>query len=178
MLTIYMVISMKETGVIRRIDELGRIVIPKEVRKKLKIRNGDSIDIYIDNDKILLQKYSALKDLEEIVKVLVETLSKSYNASIVISDMSKVLATSIKEVNIETSLSEDFTKIIEQQNTLDITKNNLLLNDTYIIPIHSKLKPIIIYGDLYGSILITNCNNKSEELITILNNFITQYLES
>ena len=48
---------MKATGVIRRIDELGRIVIPKEIRRNLGIRDGESIEIYIENDNIILKKY-------------------------------------------------------------------------------------------------------------------------
>ena len=49
---------MKTTGIIRRIDELGRIVIPKEIRKNLRIKNGESLEIYLENDSIILKKYS------------------------------------------------------------------------------------------------------------------------
>ena len=51
---------MKTTGIIRRIDELGRIVIPKELRKNLKIGNGDSLEILIDGEDIVLKKYSPM----------------------------------------------------------------------------------------------------------------------
>ena len=65
---------MKETGVSRRIDELGRIVIPKEIRKSLKLNMGDSVEIYVEDNKISLKKYSSLLGLEEelfnIAKVL------------------------------------------------------------------------------------------------------------
>ena len=49
---------MKTTGVIRRIDELGRIVIPKEIRKSLRIKNGESLEVYLDGDSIILKKFS------------------------------------------------------------------------------------------------------------------------
>ena len=48
---------MKETGILRRIDELGRIVVPKEIRKKLKIREGDNLDIFVSEDNVILKKY-------------------------------------------------------------------------------------------------------------------------
>ncbi|MFI3328949.1 MAG: AbrB/MazE/SpoVT family DNA-binding domain-containing protein [bacterium] len=169
---------MKETGVIRRIDELGRIVIPKEVRKKLKIRNGDSIDIYIDQEKIVLEKYSALKDLDTIIKVLLETLKKVYNAKIVITDMSKIIATTINQVAIHDNITEEYITIIEKMQTQDLNQTNIKLNDSYTIDTYSKIKPIIIYGDLFGSILIMDCNNKSVELLDVINSFISDYLES
>ena len=58
---------MKETGILRRIDELGRIVVPKEIRKKLKIREGDNLDIFVSEDTVILRKYSPLNDLEAIL---------------------------------------------------------------------------------------------------------------
>ncbi len=167
---------MKETGVIRRIDELGRIVIPKEIRKKLKIRNGDSIDICIDEDKVILQKYSPLKDLDTIVKVLLDTCKKVYNSKIVITDMSKVIASSFNEVT-DCSLDDDYIKVIESRNKLDVN-HNLNLCKNFIINSSSRILPIIIYGDLFGSILILECNNKSEELLNLINSFICDYLES
>ena len=57
---------MKTTGVIRRIDELGRIVIPKEIRKSLRIKNGESLEVYLDGDSIILNKFSQIESLESI----------------------------------------------------------------------------------------------------------------
>lgn len=57
---------MKSTGVLRRIDDLGRIVIPKEIRKHLKIKNGESLEIFIHDDTVVLKKYSYMSDMEDI----------------------------------------------------------------------------------------------------------------
>ena len=57
---------MKETGVIRRIDELGRIVIPKEIRKRLRVGPGDMLDIYTSDKQIVLSKYTELSEIDEI----------------------------------------------------------------------------------------------------------------
>ena len=56
---------MKETGVSRRIDELGRIVIPKEIRKNLKIREGDQMEFYVEKEYVVLRKQSSLKGIDE-----------------------------------------------------------------------------------------------------------------
>ncbi|MFI3252375.1 MAG: AbrB/MazE/SpoVT family DNA-binding domain-containing protein [Mycoplasmatota bacterium] len=168
---------MKETGVIRRIDELGRIVIPKEIRKKLKIRNGDSIDIYIDQDKIVLQKYSALKDLDTVITILLDTLKKVYGAKIVITDMTKVIATTVKEIPLN-ELSEEYIKLIEKKKETDLNKSSITLNNEYILNTYSKVLPIVIYGDLFGSILIMDCTNKSIEILNLINSFISDYIET
>ena len=83
---------MKETGVLRRIDELGRIVIPKELRKKLKIREGDFLDIFVEDNNIVLQKYSALKDIEAVLNSLIVSLGKSYSLKMIVVDSANVIA--------------------------------------------------------------------------------------
>ena len=57
---------MKTTGVIRRIDDLGRIVIPKEIRKNLRIKSGESVEIFVDGDSIILKKFSQIESLENV----------------------------------------------------------------------------------------------------------------
>ncbi|HRF36838.1 MAG TPA: AbrB/MazE/SpoVT family DNA-binding domain-containing protein, partial [Clostridia bacterium] len=59
---------MKATGVVRRIDDLGRIVIPKEIRRTLRIRDGESLEIFVDKEMIALKKYSSMDDMTEIAK--------------------------------------------------------------------------------------------------------------
>ena len=65
---------MISTGIVRRIDELGRVVIPKEIRRSLKIKDGDPLEIYRDNDKLVLVKYTPTDDKQEAVDTLQEWL--------------------------------------------------------------------------------------------------------
>ncbi|MEG0260790.1 MAG: AbrB/MazE/SpoVT family DNA-binding domain-containing protein, partial [Lysinibacillus sp.] len=66
---------MKATGIVRRIDDLGRVVIPKEIRRTLRIREGDPLEIYTDKEgEVILKKYSPISDLGEFAKEYVETL--------------------------------------------------------------------------------------------------------
>ena len=67
---------MKATGVVRRIDDLGRIVIPKEIRRNFKINEGDSLEIFVDSVGIILKKYSLLDNMVQNATILVDSVAK------------------------------------------------------------------------------------------------------
>lgn len=71
---------MKETGIVRRIDDLGRIVIPKEIRRSLKIREGDPLEIFLEKDFVCFKRYSALNSLDD--KVLRNALTMATNSGL------------------------------------------------------------------------------------------------
>ena len=85
---------MKATGVVRRIDDLGRIVIPKEIRRNLRIRDGESLEIFVDGDNIVLKKYSIMKNIDEYASNLVDSLYSLVKKSVVITDCDSVIACS------------------------------------------------------------------------------------
>lgn len=85
---------MKTTGVIRRIDDLGRIVIPKEIRKNMRIKNGDSLEIFVDDDSVILKKYSPIESVEDAAIKYVETFNQVIKHNIVVTDRDKVIAVS------------------------------------------------------------------------------------
>jgi AbrB family transcriptional regulator (stage V sporulation protein T) len=86
---------MKATGIVRRIDELGRIVIPKEIRRTLRIREGDPLEIYTDREGgIILKKYSPIGELAAFAQDFTESLSQTLGMTAVISDRDTVLAAS------------------------------------------------------------------------------------
>ena len=83
---------MKATGIIRRIDDLGRVVIPKEIRRSLKIREGDPLEIFLENNCICFQKYSTLGSLaEEPLQIAIKMASNSGLRPIAIYDIDKKL---------------------------------------------------------------------------------------
>ena len=88
-------IFLKQTGVTRKIDELGRIVIPKEIRKNLGIRDGESLEIYTSDDSIILKKYYEVKKLEDVCDKLCEMIKNIYDVNILITDREKVVSSSI-----------------------------------------------------------------------------------
>ena len=86
---------MKATGVVRRIDDLGRIVIPKEIRKTLRIREGDPLEIFTDKEgEIILKKYSPIGELSEFATQYTEALAKTTGHIACISDKDTIIAVS------------------------------------------------------------------------------------
>ena len=175
---------MKATGVVRRIDELGRIVIPKEIRKNLLIKHGENLEIYtIDSDTIALKKYSSLSRFSEIGNILIETLYQTLNKETLLLDTNNIInyKGKRKELFINKKLSDDIstilngrTKIIENMKS-DIIVTDSVINTSYII------EPIIINGDLIGGIIVLSDSSFNKEdinlidfTIKILNNYIEQ----
>ena len=174
---------MKATGVVRRIDDLGRIVIPKEIRKNLRIREGESLEIYSGNqNEIILKKYSFIESIEEFAKKLCEAFYLNVKKDILITDSEKIIAVSggFNNKLIGLQISNQLDRIIQKKEMVIFEKenieicNNLVLNSSIII------KPVLIYGDLIGSIIIMS-NDKSididKTLINYLNNLIIKNYE-
>ena len=84
---------MKATGIIRRVDDLGRVVIPKEIRRTLKIREGDPLEIFLENDYVCFKRYSALGSLsEETLRVAQTMAQRTFNHQIAIYDESRKIS--------------------------------------------------------------------------------------
>ncbi|MDD2202798.1 MAG: stage V sporulation T C-terminal domain-containing protein [Bacilli bacterium] len=154
---------MKTTGISRRIDDLGRIVIPKEIRKNLKIRDGELLEIFIEGEQIILTKHSPMKSIEDIAKLCVAAINDAINISIIITDRDKVIAASPhlskkyldKDLNIELSeLMLRHNPVIEREpKALKIDNNNEEIT-TYVS------YPIIADGDVAGLVIILGGNTK------------------
>lgn len=87
--------TMKATGIVRRIDDLGRVVIPKEIRRTLRIREGDPLEIFVDRDgEVILKKYSPIGELGDFAKEYAESLYESTNHITMISDRDTIIAIS------------------------------------------------------------------------------------
>ena len=84
---------MKATGIVRRIDDLGRIVIPKEIRRTLRIREGDPLEIFTDREgKVILKKYSPIGELGSLAGIYADSLSKTLGCTVCITDTDQVIA--------------------------------------------------------------------------------------
>ena len=173
---------MKSTGMVRRIDELGRIVIPKEIRKKLKINEGENIEIYIDEEeKIILKKYSNIKSIKDFVQTFIESIYTSYKYNIVITDTDKVIAVvgNDKKNVINKEISNDLIKCIKDRKTI-INKNLLKITEEIQIECYYNIGLINVNGDINGLIIFysdTEIQEKDNKLFTIASNFLSKYLE-
>ena len=122
---------MKATGVVRRIDDLGRIVIPKEIRRTLRIKEGDPLEIFTEKDgDIILKKYSPIGELSNFATEYVESLSKITGHISIITDRDTVIAVSgtSKKDLLEQKISSDLEKIFNtRQNLLEMVQIQFLL---------------------------------------------------
>ena len=154
---------MKATGVVRRIDDLGRIVIPKEIRRSFKINEGDSLEIFVDNNGIILRKYSFLDDMVEESLQLVEVIKKVYGKNIVITDKERVIA-AVKDLNKE-YFGKELTSNIKEK----IENRSEVINQDSSIIIHGEnlsnffLVPIIANSDSLGSVILIDSNITDED---------------
>lgn len=154
---------LKSTGVIRRIDELGRIVIPKEIRRNLGIRDGENIEIYIEDDEILLKKYNRMSNFFDLAKNLCEIIYNDFNYKIMISDREKIIASNIENYNlINKELNKECLKIIEEREIQKLENTRLKLEDKELGG-NFLLIPIISINESLGLIIIYS-NNKITEL--------------
>ncbi len=176
---------MKATGVVRRIDDLGRIVIPKEIRRSLRIREGDSLEIYSEgNDSIVLKKYSPVQSIENFAIQFAEAIYATSKREVIITDNEKVIACAggfrkdIIGKKIDIRLDEKV-----QKRTLQIfNKNdNVEITDNLIIKSAVVLKPISVYGDLIGCVIVIGDNQITDvekALVESSATFLSKYLES
>ena len=89
---------MKATGIVRRIDDLGRVVVPKEIRRTLRIREGDPLEIFTDRDgEIILKKYSPIGELGVFAQQFCESASQALNTTVCVSDHDTFIAAAGKE---------------------------------------------------------------------------------
>ena len=161
---------MKNTGIVRKIDELGRIVIPKEIRNVLKIDSYDDLEIYIDNNTIILKKYLYLENDKEYNNKLILSLSDLTNGNIYLSDKEKIITSG----DLENSEINLFLKkiLVERSNYISTTCEEIIRNKKgyYII------KPIIKNSDAIGLIIIIS-NEKLDNNIIFFSNVLKNLIE-
>ncbi len=109
---------MKATGIVRRIDDLGRVVIPKEIRRTMRIREGDPLEIFTDREgEVIFKKYSPIGELTEFAGQYAETLHKTCSLSVVICDRDAVIACAgvPKKEYAEKALSSELEALVESR---------------------------------------------------------------
>ena len=170
---------MQQTGIIRRVDELGRIVVPKEIRNNLKIKNGDCLEFFVENEKIVLIKHNAFKNIDS-VQSLIDVVSKTLDVKLLITDDNKVLYASGLNCNgfEKQEISKNIYEIIfNRREYINSDKKNKIF-DKYCCYI---ISPLIINGDVIGSIIFLKENeeirNEEKLVIKIINKLLINNLE-
>lgn len=149
---------MKQTGVTRKIDELGRIVIPKEIRKNLGIRDGETLEIFTSEDSIILKKYFEVRKYEDLSSKLCELIKNIYNVDLVITDREKVITASNKDIVENSKLNNKFLELIDNREMF-ISKELSTINLGIDISGYFTIIPIIASSDSLGLVIIISDND-------------------
>ena len=158
--------AMKATGIVRRIDDLGRVVVPKEIRRTLRIREGDPLEIFTDKEgEIILKKYSPIGELSAFAKQYAESLSQMLGCLAGICDMDQVVAAAgngKKELQDE-DITRELGEFLKERKT-----RNAKAGEKKYVPVVSKtepysqevISPILCAGDVIGAVLLLNMDQK------------------
>lgn len=174
---------MKATGIVRRIDDLGRVVIPKEIRRTMRIREGDPLEIYTSNDgEVIFKKYSAINEMSQNATQVAEIMVKLAGCPVVIFDRDHVVAAAgvpRKEFS-ERRVAPSLEDLIESRKNFFRTEKG----DNSVIPVEGidraavACAPIISSGDVTGAVafLDDGTGNIATELQTSLIQAAAQFL--
>lgn len=159
---------MKATGIVRRIDDLGRIVIPKEIRRTLRIRESDPLEIFTDREgEIILKKYSPIGEMSTFAKQYAESLAQVSGHTALITDRDQFIAVSggYKSV-LGKSLSKALEEKINDRETVIAARGDRnfisIFDETSEEYQHEAIAPIICEGDVIGAVILIQNDNKSK----------------
>lgn len=149
---------MKATGIVRRIDDLGRVVIPKEIRRTLRIREGDPLEIFTEKDgEVIFKKYSPMGELSEFADQICESLGRNTGRIAAVADRDSIIALSgaPKRELVDKQNSRELEQIMEQRRPYRYTGGNRLRAaesvDGYYLGVAA---PILSEGDLMGCVMV------------------------
>ncbi len=149
--------TMKATGIVRRIDSLGRIVIPKEIRRNLRLQTNDPMEILVEEDRVIFQKYSPL-DVKSLGEKYADVLSKQIGRTIAVCDTNRVVvAYGSQRHKIQgQAVSNDMETLMrERQSFVWDGKETNLLKPVGLRGIEAiAALPIVAQGDLYGALVV------------------------
>ena len=150
---------MKATGIVRRVDDLGRVVIPKEIRRTLKIREGDPLEIYTEKDGgVIFRKYSPMGDLQEFAAQMCESIGSATGHIAAIADRDSIiaLAGAPKRELVDKPNSTELEKLMEQRKHYRYQAGDSVIRasestDKYHLGVAA---PILSQGDLMGCVML------------------------
>lgn len=150
---------MKATGIVRRIDDLGRVVIPKEIRRTMRIREGEPLEIYVDREgEVILKKYSPINELGEFAKEYADSLHEALGHVVCIADRDEVIAVSggSKKELLKKPIGTVLEEIINNRQTQIIEEDHSFTADERVMFKNSVISPIVANGDAIGAVIITS----------------------
>ncbi|MGN1166638.1 MAG: stage V sporulation protein T [Lachnospiraceae bacterium] len=152
---------MKATGIVRRIDDLGRVVIPKEIRRTLRIREGDPLEIFTDREgEIILKKYSPIGELSSFAKQYAESLSQTMGCLVCVCDTDQIIAASgngKKDLQ-DKYISKQLERLLEERTCVMAAENEKkyikIISDQDEDYTQEIISPILCEGDVIGGVIL------------------------
>ena len=180
---------MKATGIVRRIDDLGRIVVPKEIRRILRIREGDNMEIYTDGEGgIVLKKYSPIGEMGNVAVQYAESLAQVSGHMVVITDRDSVIAAtgSVKREYMGRRISKKLEQVMMERQVYETGVGHPMVPiidmDTDISG-EQLIWPVICEGDIIGSVVIMtrekgkNLTEIEKKLVHLASNYLGKRME-
>lgn len=158
---------MKATGIVRRIDDLGRVVVPKEIRRTLRIREGDPLEIFTDREgEIILKKYSPIGEMGNFAKQYAEALAQITGHLICIADRDQLIAVAGgKKELLSKPVNKELEDVINKRNILTAVSGNkdfCVIYEQLEEYTGEVISPIIAEGDAVGAVIILSKDAKSD----------------
>ena len=153
---------MKATGIVRRIDDLGRVVIPKEIRRTMRIREGDPLEIYTSvSGEVIFKKYSPIGELSEFATMYAESLAQATTLPVIICDRDHCIAASgiSKKEVLERRVTPTLEDIMEHRRSVSFDNDD---SHTALEGVKREIRvgvPIINSGDVSGAVVLISDNN-------------------
>lgn len=177
---------MKATGIVRRIDELGRVVIPKEIRRTLKIREGDPLEIFTDREgEIILKKYSPIGEMKTFAIQYAESMALNTEHIVIITDRDQVIAAAGgKKDLLNKSLTKDFENILENRMLVKENTKGIRITDIDTERNSKIIQPIICEGDVIGAVVLmgkdeaVKLSETEVKITSIAANFLGRQMEA
>ncbi len=177
---------MKATGIVRRIDDLGRVVVPKEIRRTLKIREGDPLEIYTDHEgEIVLKKYSPMGEIRLFAAQYADSLASFVEHTVIITDRDTVVAVSGGRKNLlERNITKNFENILENRTMVCENTKNIKITDNDEEELQKAIQPIICEGDVIGSVTMMvksedkKINETDLKMLAVAANFLGKQMEA
>lgn len=177
---------MKATGIVRRIDDLGRVVVPKEIRRTLRIREGDPLEIFVDREgEVILKKYSPIRELSDFAKEYAEALYDSLGHLILICDRDAYIAATgaSKKDYFQKNISSYMENVMEGRMAVLQNGDNhtMFIDGTEEENVSFAIGPIIAGGDPIGAVIVLSREKKLGEIekkaAEIAANFFARQME-
>ena len=178
---------MKATGIVRRIDDLGRVVIPKEIRRTLRIREGDPLEIYTEKDgEVIFKKYSPMGDLQDFAAQICESIGKNTGHIAAVADRDAIIAVAgaPKRDLLEKRNSAELEQLMEQRKSYRSGDPRLRAAEAVERYHLGVAAPIIAEGDLMGCVMLLLDENGSapteseQKLAQTVAGFLGKQMES